>query len=348
LTQDSRSPLPDARTDWYALGPQEVAPGIFRLPMSLDMDGLKAVNVYALVGADRVTVIDAGMSLERSEEQLALALDQVGVALAGVTDFLVTHAHRDHYTLAAQLRRTMGGRILMGAAERVNMEVLAVRPRRSVVPQIELLRQAGAHELARRMDGFDDPFDNSVWALPDSWIEDGSAVDVGAGRLRAIHTPGHTRGHMVFLDEERGLLFAGDHVLPHITPSIGFEQVPPRSPLLDYLTSLQLLRSMPDAVLLPGHGPVGGSVHVRVDELLAFHAERLDLTMDALAKGAGTAHEVARYLRWTRRSRRLDEMDDFNVMMAVIETLYHLEVLAERGLVSLMTDDDGILQFHPR
>lgn len=338
---------PDARTDWYALGPQEIVPGVFRLPLSLDMDGLKAVNVYAVVGSDRVTVIDAGMALEHSAEQLIAALGKVGIALTSASEFLVTHAHRDHYTLATVLRRTFGGRIRTGAAERVNLELLSDRPPQAEIPQVALLRRAGAPDLADLIEGHDDPFDNSVWAMPDSWIDDRAAVDIGGSSLLAIHTPGHTRGHMVFLDEERSLLFAGDHVLPHITPSIGFEQAPPTSPLLDYLTSLQLIRSMPDAVLLPGHGPAGGSVHGRVDELLEFHAERLDLTLQAVAKGAGTAHEVARYLRWTRRNRQLAEMDDFNVMMAVIETLWHLEVLAERGRVGRTLDDAGVLQFHP-
>ena len=44
--------------------------------------------------------------------------------------------------------------------------------------------------------------------------------------IDAVHTPGHTPGHYVFADRADGLLFAGDHVLPTITPSIGFT-VPP-------------------------------------------------------------------------------------------------------------------------
>ena len=61
----------------------------------------------------------------------------------------------------------------------------------------------------------------------------------------------------MFADETADLLFAGDHVLPRITPSIGFEPAPPTSPLADFLTSLELIRSRPDAALLPAHGPVG-------------------------------------------------------------------------------------------
>ena len=60
-------------------------------------------------------------------------------------------------------------------------------------------------------------------------------IDLPGRTLRAIHTPGHTTGHVVFHDEAARLLFAGDHVLPHITPSIGFQPVITRQALSQYL-----------------------------------------------------------------------------------------------------------------
>ncbi len=147
-------------------------------------------------------------------------------------------------------------------------------------------------------------------------------------------TPGHTRGHLVFIDDASELMFAGDHVLPHITPSIGFEQSPSEVPLRDYLASLRLVRTLPDMRLLPAHGPVTDSVHQRVDELLDHHDTRLDATAAVVAKGASTAYEVARALTWTRRERTLDELDPFNQMMAVLETAAHLDVLGLQGKLS--------------
>ena len=329
---------------WDEPGADEVAPGVIRIPVSLEMDGLKAVNVYALLDGDRVTLIDPGMALEQSQKTLTSGLAEVGVALDDVTDVLVTHAHRDHYPMATILRRKFGSRIRMGVAEKPNMEAISVLGRRPIIPQVEILRKVGAGALATRIEGLVGSFDKGIWSLPDSWIDDRAQLDVGRS-LRAIHTPGHTQGHLVFLDESATLLFAGDHVLPHITPSIGFEQIPTRSPLSNYLTSLHLLREMPDAVLLPGHGPVGASVHQRIDELLEHHTERLDGTLAGVEKGAGTAFEVARYLTWTGRGRRLEELDDFNTMLAVLETLWHLEVLAERGRLRRTEGTDGILYF---
>jgi glyoxylase-like metal-dependent hydrolase (beta-lactamase superfamily II) len=166
-----------------------------------------------------------------------------------------------------------------------------------------------------------------------------------AGRVvEAIHTPGHTRGHFVYRDAIAGVLFAGDHVLPHITPSIGFEPIRTTSPLRDYLASLALMREMPDTLLLPAHGPATISVHERVDQLLHHHAQRLDLTLEAVSRGASTAGDVAHQWVWTSRGTRFSDMDPYNSMLAVLETAAHLEVLVERDLVKV-TDIDGVRHY---
>jgi glyoxylase-like metal-dependent hydrolase (beta-lactamase superfamily II) len=148
----------------------------------------------------------------------------------------------------------------------------------------------------------------------------------------------------VFVDEGRNAMFAGDHVLPRITPSIGLQPARAGSPLTDYLTSLDLMRTRPDALLLPAHGTVSMRVHQRVDELLAHHAKRLDATLAAVQDGHSTAYEVAKVLPWTRRDRRFSELDLFNSRLATTETLAHLDVLAERGRVST-TAADGVAHY---
>ena len=86
----------------------------------------------------------------------------------------------------------------------------------------------------------------------------------------------------MFADEDASLLFAGDHVLSTITPSIGFEPAYVQQPLRDYLASLAKVRALPDMKLLPAHGPVTASSHTRIDELVAHH----DVRLDAVARAA--------------------------------------------------------------
>jgi glyoxylase-like metal-dependent hydrolase (beta-lactamase superfamily II) len=179
------------------------------------------------------------------------------------------------------------------------------------------------------------------WEDPDRWLADGTDLDLRTRTLRAVHTPGHTRGHLIYHDAAAGIVFAGDHVLPHITPSIGFEPAAHRMALADYLSSLARTLSLPEARLLPAHGPVTGSVHERVNELLAHHDLRLAEMHQAVLAGHATAYEVAKSIKWTRRQRLYDELDLFSRVLSVNETAAHLEVLHSRGQLARQTSADG-------
>jgi glyoxylase-like metal-dependent hydrolase (beta-lactamase superfamily II) len=312
-----------------------VAPGVHRIPLPLPFDGLRAVNVYAVVDGDDgddLTLIDSGWALEASRRQLERSLSELDRELGDITRFLVTHVHRDHYTQAIAVRREFGTTVSLGAGERRSLELLHRPDRRALDTQLRRMDAAGATPLVEALRARRDrEVDLTDWQPPDDWITDGATLRIGDRELRATRTPGHTQGHLVFADEANGVLFAGDHVLPHITPSIALEPVDAHLPLADYLTSLAALRDRPDMWLLPAHGPVTDSVHTRVDELLDHHDDRLDATAAAVASGTSTAYETARALRWTRRETAFAELDEFNQMLAVSETLAHLDLLVAWG-----------------
>ena len=333
----------DDRHAWERPGAHEVGLGVYRIPLPLPGDHLKAVNVYAIVDADRIVMIDGGWALTESEELLSRALDSIGFGVDQVREFLVTHVHRDHYTQAIALRRKYGGEVSLGAGEKVGLDAMHTI---TVHPDVDNLASAGATELSRKLASWTgDLPDMTDWSYPDHWLADGVDLPLVSRTLRVIATPGHTRGHVVFHDPDANALFAGDHVLPHITPSIGIELERPESPLRDYLASLSIVKALPDATLLPAHGPAGSSTHARVDELLAHHDQRLTDTATAVEQGASSAFEVANVLGWTRRAKHFDELDMFNQIMAVNETVAHLVVLVERGWLRCDTVD-GIVRYH--
>lgn len=320
------------RQDWAEPGVYVVAPGVYRIPLPLPHDSLKAVNVYALTAGDGLVLIDSGWALDAARDALVAGLAGLGCGLGDVRRFLVTHIHQDHYTQAIALRREFGMEVALGKGEQPSLDLVSSVDEPSSSAYLDRLRAAGADQLVARFAEMPrPPRDPSLWGQPDEWLSDRATACVGERELTAVATPGHTRGHLVYVDDSAGLFFAGDHVLPHITPSIGFEAVPADFPLRDYLDSLQLVRSMPDARLLPAHGPVGPSVHARVDELLDHHDRRLGEIEQLIAQGAGTAYEVAARMTWTRRQRALSELDPFNEMLAVLETMSHLDVLVLQG-----------------
>jgi glyoxylase-like metal-dependent hydrolase (beta-lactamase superfamily II) len=326
------------RDDWIEPGTFAVAPGVHRIPLPLPNDGLRAVNVYAIEDGDGLVLVDSGWNLPVARELLEQCLKALDVNLTDIHRFLVTHVHRDHYTQAVQVRRDLGTPVALGHREADSLAELRSFDRRSMGPQITSLQAHGADDLAQQLIAYFEAeggdHDRSIWEDPDTWLADGP-LDLDGGRaLQVVETPGHTRGHVVFHDAAASLLFAGDHVLPTITPSIGFEAVLEHNPLGAFLSSLARVRALPDATLLPAHGPVAPSVHARVDELVAHHGQRLDETEAAVRRGATTGYEAAHLLRWTRRGRALDELDVFNQMMAVGETVSHLQLLVAQGRVS--------------
>jgi glyoxylase-like metal-dependent hydrolase (beta-lactamase superfamily II) len=337
------------RYQWLEEGAHPAAPGVYRIPLPLPFDGLRAVNAYAIEAPDGLVMIDSGWLLDATTEQLERSLGKIGAGFGDIRRFLVTHIHRDHYTQAIGLRRIFGTKVALGADEKPSLDIILGNSTMARPPQADRLARAGARELMMQMAeaGMQPPPREAGYEEPDEWITAGQVYDLGTRALEAIATPGHTRGHVVFADAAAGLLFAGDHVLPHITPSISLEAAPRELPLRDYIESLLLVRRMPDMTLLPAHGPTAPSVHARVDELLDHHDSRLAAMLAVLADGPFTAYQVARVVTWTTRNKAFGELDLINRMLAVGETLSHLDLLAVRGLAVAQSDESGVMHFRP-
>ncbi|WP_109507844.1 MBL fold metallo-hydrolase [Nocardioides speluncae] len=335
---------------WTEPGAWPVAPGVHRIPLPLPMDGLRAVNVYALETDRGLTLIDAGWAIEEARTLLERSLKEIGYAVSDINRFLVTHVHRDHYTQAVTVRREIGAHVSLGLGDKPTLDLILDEDNRPEEdPHLQMMRDAGAVKMADAWAKMSEGMtpDLTLWEYPDTWLESDHTIDVDGRALDAVHTPGHTQGHFVFADQAASLLFAGDHVLPTITPSIGFEPVLAAQPLGDFLGSLAKVRALPDLTLLPAHGPVAPSSHARVDELVVHHDERLALCLAALPAGGGTAYDVALELPWTRHERRMRDLDLFNAALATLETRAHLELLVARGELTRTPDQGGFVYQRP-
>ncbi|MFC4783205.1 MBL fold metallo-hydrolase [Nocardioides sp. MAHUQ-72] len=345
-TSTAHAVSPDSGRHWTEPGAWQVAEQVHRIPLPLPTDGLRAVNVYVIDTGHGLTLVDGGWAIDEGRTLLEKSLGEIGSSFADITRFLVTHVHRDHYTLAAVLGREVGAHVSLGLGDKPTLDLLHGADESTDDPTLLVLRSTGAHRIAEEWQRFTDGRvpDLGTWGYPDSWLEGDHAIEVGDRTLDAVHTPGHTQGHYVFAERAAGLLFAGDHVLPTITPSIGFEPVPVRQPLRDFMGSLAKVRDLPDLTLLPAHGPVAPSSHARVDQLLDHHEERLAHCLEVLGGGPATAYDVAGELPWTRHEHRLADLDTFNAALASLETKAHLELLVARGQAS-RADTDGVVVF---
>ena len=109
------------RHAWAEPGVEDLGGGVYRIPLPLPIEGLKAVNVYAIADPGGVDLIDAGIALVPAREQLTAGLRQIGYELGDVRNFFVTHIHIDHYSLAVELRRTFHSVISLGEQEHANL-----------------------------------------------------------------------------------------------------------------------------------------------------------------------------------------------------------------------------------
>lgn len=337
--------LPEQSVSSSTPGVHRVAEGIYRIPLALPMADLTTVNCYAVTSGSSITLVDPGWASPATERALSEALSNLGFALADVEQIVVTHTHWDHYTQAIALRDSYGTPVLVGEQERHTIDafdtIAGMHPR-----QVELLRTCGAPELADSIKAleFEEHERDVPFGEPDEWLKDGQQLSVGDRTLHVHHTPGHTRGHMIVIDPERNVMITGDHILPRITPSIGFERAPEELPLASFLESLTLVKSLPNTSMLPAHGQVTPFVHERVDALLAHHDARFGAVLSQVISGRHTAADVADALTWTRHEHALADLGDVHRMLAILEIGAHLDVLAVRGRLT-RTDVEGVHHF---
>jgi len=323
---------------WAEPGAYPVARGVHRIPLPLPGDALKAVNVYAVEDGDRLALVDSGWHTPDSWDALGAALRSIGAEPGDVRTVLVTHIHHDHYGQAVRLRQEAGATVFLGAGEKRAMDTITDAALRDAAnaDRVLRLREAGAAELLPAVEEMmaraQHQGGRAVWEPPDVYANDGQHVELKDRLLSIVATPGHTAGHVSLLDPDARLFFAGDHVLPHITPSLGVEPFAGNGlSLVEFISSLSRVRPLDVERVLPAHGPDFSGLAERVDALLDHHATRLSHCIDSLRRGRTTAYEVAHDLPWTRRERRYEELDLGNRLMALTETIAHLELLVVQG-----------------
>ncbi|MFC7504942.1 MBL fold metallo-hydrolase [Nocardioides sp. CPCC 206347] len=306
------------------------------IDLPLPLEGLTSVNCYVLRGDQETVLVDPGWASPESERALLDALAELGLARADIGRVLTTHHHWDHYTQAITWQRRHGIPVHLGRGDEPSIN--AWHTLEGAFPrQVDLLRQAGAAAMAAEVLAMPAEVHEQDMAfdLPAGWIDDGDGFDLGGLTVRALATPGHTRGHVCFEIVGEDLLLSGDHVLPRITPSIAYEREPSADSLTSYLGSLRLVADLSEARLLPAHGAIGDSAALRAKELITHHDERLDVIRDLVDRGHSTAHDIAAAMTWTRRERRLEELELIHRMTAVLEVAAHLTVLRQDGHVTL-------------
>jgi glyoxylase-like metal-dependent hydrolase (beta-lactamase superfamily II)/8-oxo-dGTP pyrophosphatase MutT (NUDIX family) len=246
---------------------------------------------YLIHTSKEILVVDPGSPYEDEQQALTECLDEMIAEGRRVKEIIITHLHPDHVGGVNALKAHLGGAVPV-AAHRHTAEALS-----------ELNSDVHVDRL----------------------IEDGDVITLEGEpqlSLKALHTPGHARGHLCFHDADRGALLTGDNIV-----GVGSVLIdPPEGNMRDYLNSLERMRSLPNlSVLFGGHGPAVATPYQKIDEYISHRLEREQNILDAVREGATDPKQIV--------AKVYTDVNPKAYAMAERAVLAHLEKLREDGAI---------------
>lgn len=242
---------------------------------------------YIVHNSKEMLVFDPGSPYEDEQAALAECIDDMIREGRRVQEIILTHVHPDHVGGVNALRQHLGGDVPVAAHAQTAAALRDVHVDRFIADD-EVIVLEGEPRI----------------------------------ELRALHTPGHARGHLCFHDADRGVLITGDNIV-----GVGSVLIdPPEGNMRVYLESLERMRSLPNlTVLLGGHGPAVATPYQKIDEYIAHRLERERNILAAVRAGASTPKEIV--------ERVYTDVSPKAYGMAERAVLAHLEKLQDDGLV---------------
>lgn len=230
---------------------QKIETGIYKLKMPpFGPPAWEVSNVY-FVGDGAAFIIDAGYPTPESKKSIIDAWRELG--RPKIEAILITHAHPDH------------AGALIDVARETNSPVW--------------LHKLEADFLGRYFPT------ESIGRL----IGDGEIIEAGATRLKVFHVPGHTPGHLCFLDESRSFLFTGDHIV-----GTGYAVImPPQGDMMEYMAGLRRMAKFELKKILPGHGPLVDDPASKIREYIEHRILREIQILKHIDAGAASIAAMA-------------------------------------------------------
>ncbi len=272
----------------YARPGGEILTGVHVVPVkTFTLPPATHTNTYIL-GTNELVIIDPATPIPEEQEKLAEYLRYLQSEGSSLKEIWLTHEHQDHVGAVNFIRDTF------------NIPVAAHRDTESRLPN-------------------DIKVDRTIEADDVTTLPNGKGEDF---HWRAIHTPGHARGHLVFFEERLGTLISGDLIVGLGTVLIA----PPDGNMTQYFDSLKYLHTLPLGFTLPAHGPPIAASHAKIEEYLAHRTMRETKIFESLTEPLGTMDIVKKV--YTDVPPQVYPLAELNVKT-------HLEKLIEEGRVAV-------------
>jgi glyoxylase-like metal-dependent hydrolase (beta-lactamase superfamily II) len=325
---------------------QAAGAGIHLLPIPTPFR-VGRINCY-LLEDDPLTLIDTGPNSGKSLDELELALGRLGRRIEELELIVITHQHPDHLGLLEIVARRSGAEVAaldllaryladFGAAATTAADDAFTQAimRRHGIPA-NLATVLGAVGAAFRAFGC-----SATVTQP---LRDGDELTLRDRTLQVMHRPGHSPTDTLFWDEQREILFAGDHLLARISSNPLISRPPVRGcdvsaaapgqrprALIAYIESMRTTRELPARLVLGGHGePILDHVAL-IDDRLRQHKRRARKVLSILRERPLSAYEIA--------LRMWGDVAVTQAFLTISEVLGHLDLLLKEG--SVAEHDDG-------
>jgi glyoxylase-like metal-dependent hydrolase (beta-lactamase superfamily II) len=303
-------------------------------------------NVYLVLEPGHAMLVDVGSGKDSSRRDLALGFAIVramfgeAVRYETIDTAVVSHAHIDHFGGVNDLKVKTAARLCV---HELDARVIAGFEERVVIAAKDVsvfLRRAGVgeEERARMLELYMASRDWFRSVEVDRTLRDGDLI---GGGHRVIHTPGHCPGQICLLVGD--VLLTSDHVLSRTTPHQFPQAITPFGGLEHYFHSLAKVRKLDLVNLaLAGHEEPIADLRHRVDEIAAFHRERLMKVRD-ICDRPRTVAEVA--------AEMFGPQEGYGTLLAIEEAGAHVEYLHTLGklrianLDQVARSEDPVLQY---
>jgi len=296
------------------------------------------VNAYLLLG-NPLTLVDTGPKSEPAQTALEAGVAEAGRRIEDIGRVVLTHGHSDHFGNAQWVAARSGAQVFGHPADRPKFA-----GERWVIDHLRThflaagLPESFLKTFTERMRGMRQFFD----AIPELQpLHDGDGLDLDGGRLRILHCPGHSLGHICLYHDD-GLLLAGDLLLEEIspTPIVEFDERGNRIPTLpQYLHSLRRVLLLNCDLAYPGHGGPIANPSARIRELIAHHDQRKEAIHARLDGRGKTLLQLCEEI--------YPRLDELNLMLALSEVIGHLDLLLEEKRVAV-SRKGGVFHFRAK